>query len=193
MKISTAGNSKLLRQEDVAAPFVAIIQDVRVEKLKDRRGVEEDAYIVHFATGKPMKFNVVNRKTVVAAYGDDREAWIGKPVEIYVDPNVWMGAERTGGIRVRIPVPAPIAAARPAAPKPAPPTPPPLTLDDKHAQALAGIAQADTIANLDAWAKWAKGIPFDERQEDDLADAYHHRKEQLSAAPAGRRATTRRA
>src|ERR1700686_4480771 len=108
MKISTAGNSKLLRQEDVPAPFVAIIQDVRVEKLKDKRGVEDDAYVVYFATSKPMKFNVINRRTVVAAYGDERDAWIGKPVEIYVDPNVWMGAERTGGIPAA-------AASRPAA------------------------------------------------------------------------------
>jgi len=82
MKISTAGNSKLIRQEDVHAPFVAIIQDVRVEKLKDKRGVEDEVYVAYFATGKPMKFNVINRKTVVAAYGDQRDAWIGKSVEI---------------------------------------------------------------------------------------------------------------
>ncbi len=84
MKFSTTGNSKLLRQENVHAPFVAIIQDVRVENLKDKRGIE--GRLRRLLRHRPMKFNVINRKTVVAAYGDQREAWIGKQVEIYVDP-----------------------------------------------------------------------------------------------------------
>jgi hypothetical protein len=33
-------------------------------------------------------FDVVNRKALVASYGDQPDAWIGKPVEIYVDPNI---------------------------------------------------------------------------------------------------------
>ena len=101
MKISTKGTSRFLSQSDIAAPFTAIIQDVRVENLKSNSG-EENKCILYFTTGKPMVFNV-NRKTVVAAYGDDSAAWIGTPVEVYVDPNVHMGSERTGGIRLRIP------------------------------------------------------------------------------------------
>ena len=51
----------------------------------------------------PAERGVGNRKTLGAVYGDQSDAWIRKPVEIFVDPNVWMGAERTSGIRVRIP------------------------------------------------------------------------------------------
>jgi len=180
MKISTAGNSKLLRQEDVHAPFVAIIQDVRVEKLKDKRGVEDDVYVVYFATGKPMKFNVINRKTVVAAYGDQRDAWIGKSVEIYVDPNVWMGSERTGGIRVRIPATAAATAshagagnrngaASGTAPKPAPPPGVFPTLDERHAQLIRAINQTDSDANLNQWLRWGEQFPFSAQQRSEQA------------------------
>ena len=44
MKISTNGTSRFLSQEDITAPFTAIIQDVRVENLKSNRG-DESKYI----------------------------------------------------------------------------------------------------------------------------------------------------
>ena len=201
MKISTKSNSRFLSQEDVPVPFVAIIQDVRVEKLKSNRG-EEEKYVLYFVTGKPMVCNVVNRKALVAVYGDQSDAWIGKPVEIYVNPDVYMGSERTGGIRVRIPTgpapignrPGPLAGAyNGTAPKPAPPpapTPPPAlkptppTLEQQHERALDGMNHAQDRDNLDAWARWAKGFPFDERQRDALEDAYQHSLERIALAVA---------
>jgi hypothetical protein len=183
MEIST-GNPGLLRQQDIQAPLVAIIADVRIETLKDKRGNEDQEYVVYFAVGKPMKFNVINRKTVVAAYGDERDAWIGKPVEIYVVPNVWMGAKRTGGIRVRNPA-ATAAASRPAggARNSAPPASAP-TLEQRHAQALAGFAQVQTVARLAEWATWAEGFPFTEAKTASLADAYRGNKARLTPATA---------
>ena len=36
--------------------------------------------------------------------------------------------------------------------------------------------------NLDAWARWAKGFVFDERQRDALDDAYQHSLERIAVA-----------
>jgi hypothetical protein len=38
--------------------------------------------------------------------------------------------------------------------------------------------------NLDAWARWAKGFPFDKRQRDQLEDAYQHSVERIAVAEA---------
>ena len=186
MKISTKGTSRFLSQEDITAPFTAIIQDVRVENLKSNRG-EENKYILYFTTGKPMVFNVVNRKTMVAAYGDDSANWIGKPIEVYVDPNVWMGSQQTGGIRVRIPAVStarlvaatalPALASVPALNLARPPTP---TLEEQHARLLSGLNAARTQANLDEWAKWGKQFPFSERQKDQAEDRYHVGQDRLA-------------
>ena len=193
MKISTKGASRFLSQEDVPAPFTATILDVRVENLKSNRG-EENKYILYFTTGKPMVFNVVNRKTVVASYGDDSANWIGKLIEVYVDPNVWMGSQQTGGIRVRIPAVGTArlvaATAQPAAPVPVPAltlvqTPPPaltrfdngdgkqLTLVELSAAVVAGFDAARGKVNLDQWAKWGRQYPFTEKQNDLHEDRYN--------------------
>jgi hypothetical protein len=38
--------------------------------------------------------------------------------------------------------------------------------------------------NLDAWARWAKGFPFDDRPRDQLEDAYQHILERITVADA---------
>lgn len=196
MKISTKGTSRFLSQADIPAPFTVIIQDVRVENLKSNRG-DESKYILYFTAGKPMVFNVVNRKTLVASYGNDSANWIGKPIEIYVDPNVWMGSQQTGGIRVRVPAQAPLgttrlvaATALPAASVPAPAlnlsqTPPPeltrfdngngklLTLAELSATLVAGFDAAQDKINLDQWTKWGRQYPFTEKQSDLHEDRYN--------------------
>jgi hypothetical protein len=202
MEIST-GNPTLLKQRDIQAPYVAIIADVRLETLTDRRGNQDEQYVVYFTTGKPMKFNVINRSIVVAAYGKQREDWIGKPIEIYVDPNVYMGAERTGGIRVSIPTDnSHRHAAAPASPpstasKPAPrpaadagngtapalkPTPQPLAAE--KARALEGFRRADTTENLDRWWRWADSLPFDDEARAELSRAYVAAQERIALASA---------
>ena len=44
--------------------------------------------------------------------------------------------------------------------------------------------QAQDRDNLDAWARWAKGFAFDERQRDALEDAYQHCLEHIAVAEA---------
>jgi hypothetical protein len=49
------------------------------------------------------------RPTAQPRSSDQSDAWIGKPLEIYVYSNVWVSSERTSATRVRIPTgPAPI-------------------------------------------------------------------------------------
>lgn len=141
-----------------------------------------------------MVFNIVNRKTLVAAYGDDSAKWIGKPIEIYVDPNVWMGSQQTGGIRVRVPAVdtarhvTDTALAAPTVSVPVPKqilTPPPvltrfdngngqqLTLAELSAALVAGFDAAPAKANLDQWATWGRQYPFTEKQNDLHEDRYN--------------------
>ena len=42
------------------------------------------------------------------------------------------------------------------------------------------MKRAQDRDNLDAWAAWAKGFPFDERQRDALEDAYQHSLERIA-------------
>lgn len=190
MKVSAKGNSRFLAQDDVPEEgFTAIIKDVRVEAFKSNRG-DEDKYVLYFTAGKPMVFNVVNRQTVIASYGDDSDNWLGKPVEIYVDPNVYMGGERTGGIRVCVPKPAPaqprpVAATirtAPPAPKPTAPAP-----ENDHERAIDGMDHAQTRANLDEWAAWGKRLPLTPEQREQQEDAYHRNLERIAMAATARR------
>jgi hypothetical protein len=198
MEIST-GNPALLKQQDIAAPFVAIIADVRLETLTDRRGNADEQYVVYFTAGRPMKFNVINRKTVVAAYGKQREGWIGKPIEIYVDPNVYMGSERTGGIRVRIPAAKPSTPAPAAAPKqkPAPALRPKAALPagtlEQHRTLIECIDAARSNEYLEKVKAWGVQYEFTAAQNNEADEHYQAALERIAmaAAPTNRRRTAR--
>lgn len=45
------------------------------------------------------------QRLIAALYGPDTRDWIGKPIALYVDPNVKFGGASFGGIRVRPSVP----------------------------------------------------------------------------------------
>jgi len=112
-----------------------------------------------------------------------------------VDPNVWMGAERTGGIRVRIPAAAATAAslagagnrngaASGTAPKPAPPPRVFPTLDERHAQLVRGINQTDSDVNLNQWLRWGEQFPFSAQQRSEQAARRNAALERIALATA---------
>jgi hypothetical protein len=180
MKVNPKGSAKYLAKEDLAVPRIVTMTDVRQQHFKNSRG-EDDQLVLYFAGDvKPLVLRPVNRKIIIAAYGDESDLWRGKPIEIYVDPNITMGSDTVGGIRVRIP-----AAPRPAngrAPTPAPAASRP-TVADFVAQALGGMGVARTVENLDEWAQWAKGIrDMSADQQADLEHAYHSAKQRIDAA-----------
>lgn len=41
------------------------------------------------------------QQTIASMYGNDIEGWKDKAITLYVDPNVMMGRDKVGGIRVR--------------------------------------------------------------------------------------------
>ena len=171
MKVSTKGTSRFLAQADIPTPVILTIADVRLETLKSNRG-DENKYVLYFTTGKPMVFNVINRKAVVAAYGDDSDAWKGKPLEIYVNPEVTMGAEITGGIRVRVPAQQTTTPSYGKSPKPAlrPPQPGPA---ENLALALDALTRVSSNSKLEEWKAWWKGLSETTQDMDDtFMDAY---------------------
>jgi hypothetical protein len=75
-----------------------------METLKQENVDEEKAVMLFTdANIKPMIVNSTNWDTLELSYGKDTDLWIGKPVEIYVDPGVSFSGRRVGGVRVRIP------------------------------------------------------------------------------------------
>jgi hypothetical protein len=155
MKRSDAFPSRYLSKDDVKRavdPIRATIKDVLIETLGQGSDAE-DKPVLHFRGSnlKPMVLNAGNWGIVEEAYGEDTETWTGKPVDIYYNPDVMFGKERTGGIRLRIPG-RPHAVPAGATPPSRPETPPEtdlLTLEDAIAAAeKAGIAKDKFLESL---------------------------------------------
>lgn len=104
MKRSDAFTGSYLKQDDVPHPIVAAVGKVVMETLGQGADAETKP-ILHFTDShvKPMVLNFGNWGTIESAYGEDSDMWTGKPVEVYVDPNVMFGTKKVGGLRIRIP------------------------------------------------------------------------------------------
>jgi hypothetical protein len=97
---------KHLAKEDLAnGPIVATISHVRAEMLRNQRtGDEEKKPLLCFSGNiKPIVCNKVNFKMLQQIYGREVEGWYGKPIELYVKPDVEMNGQMVGGIRLRMP------------------------------------------------------------------------------------------
>ncbi len=104
MKRSQAFTGNYLKQEDAPHPFVATVGSVQMETLGQGADAETKP-VLHFTDShiKPMVLNFGNWTIIESAYGEDSDMWTGKPVEVYVDPNVMFGSKKVGGLRLRIP------------------------------------------------------------------------------------------
>jgi hypothetical protein len=169
-------------------------------------------YVLHFTDTrlKPFPMNVTNRRIIVAAYGDDDSAWVGRQIELYFNPSIPnpRNPNQPGGICVRVSIgngprpsaapessslAAPTTSPRPTtgAPNDSAPAPKaaPQPLAAEKAQALDGIRRADTRDNLDRWQRWAASLPFDDLDRAELSRATAAAVERLGmarrSAPAG--------
>jgi hypothetical protein len=62
----------------------------------------EDRLAVHLSAGfKPFLANRTNLRILASLLGPDTGNWIGKVVNVYVDPTVQYAGRLVGGIRVR--------------------------------------------------------------------------------------------
>lgn len=74
------------------------IENVRTASATSKKGV------LYFQENiKPLIVNKSKLKPIVAKYGFETDAWIGKQVTLYFDPTVRFGKELTGGVRVKMP------------------------------------------------------------------------------------------
>lgn len=179
MKRSSAFPPNYLSQDDVAQPIVATIADVHPEALIDQdTGATKTKPVMTFAPDniRPLILNQVNWSTIEAAYGEDSDSWIGKPIELYRDPNIMCGKRRVGGIRVRIPAqqttharPAPATqAARPH------PKEEERSASESLKLVLEAYARQGTIERIEEWHAWYLDTPNTTKEMDDQeSDAYH--------------------
>ena len=114
-KVSEMIVSKFLKKEDFDEDMVATIKGV---KLEDVGNQGEQRWVLYFRElAKGLVLNVTTIRVLEGAYGDDSDGWVGKRVQIYVDPSVSFQGRMTGGLRLRVskaktpaPAPAPVAA-----------------------------------------------------------------------------------
>ena len=94
--------SKYLKQADVKHPTIVTVKDV----VRESVGRDNDPKWCLYTRelDKPMTLNRTNLKRLAATTGSNTlEHWIGKRVEIFVDPNVEFGGDIVGGLRLRKP------------------------------------------------------------------------------------------
>ena len=104
MKRTEAFASNYLNQDDLPHSHTATIKTVGKEMVNTDDNGQREKPVIYFNNGsKPLILNMVNWDTIEAGYGPNSDTWVGKPIELYVDPNVMYGARRVGGIRIRIP------------------------------------------------------------------------------------------
>jgi hypothetical protein len=104
MKRTEAFASNYLNQDDLPHAHTAVIKTVGKEMVNTDDNGQREKPVIYFENGsKPLILNMVNWDTIETSYGPDSDAWVGKPIELFVDPNVMYGARRVGGIRIRIP------------------------------------------------------------------------------------------
>ena len=105
MKVSKLFPSKFIRADDLDGHEVeCTIGDVRVD---DVAGDGSDRKPILFFEGKEkgLVMNKTNSMVIASSYGDDTDAWRGKPVVLYPTQTQFQG-KLVPCIRVRIPVPA---------------------------------------------------------------------------------------
>lgn len=104
LKRSDVFKSKYLSKDDLHTPLVLTVKDVAMQTVQNEDG-NDDVPVMEFREDvKPMIVkNQTNWSNLEEAFGDDTDNWIGKKIEVYVDPNVMFKGKKTGGVRIRIP------------------------------------------------------------------------------------------
>jgi|TARA_R110000751_G_scaffold80621_1_gene162679 hypothetical protein len=79
------------------------ITGVTEEVLANRDGSPGDTrFILALSGAKPLVLNKTNIRRLVAAFdSNESDEWIGKTIQLYLDPDVEFGGEVVGGIRLR--------------------------------------------------------------------------------------------
>jgi len=99
LKVSEMHESAYLSRKDAVNPLRLTMETAYMEEMPDGKTEPVLSWSDHGV--KPMVLNVTNRMFLRDLYGDDSDDWRGKPIEVYVDPNVMHKGQRVGGLRLR--------------------------------------------------------------------------------------------
>ena len=101
MNLNDMFPSNYRTKDDFPNPRVLPMSKITRKEVWRKNG-KQMATVLHFEGNvKPMVLNKTNAIVIARIYGNDTNLWINKRIEVYYDPNVTLGRERVGGIRVR--------------------------------------------------------------------------------------------
>ena len=107
--MAEAVSGEYMTKNDVTTTgMTATIAGITQEKVGQE---QEDKYALHFTGGflKPMVLNKTNINILRALYGDNSDGWVGKQINVFNDPTISYGGQITGGVRLRMVTPEPVA------------------------------------------------------------------------------------
>lgn len=188
---SIVPKSDQLNAEDLlTGPRTVTIVDVT-------RGTAEqpvDIVTAEFGPGRPYKPSKSMRRILVAAWGAEASAYVGRRITIYRDPDITFGKDRVGGIRIshmsnlskRLEISLTVTRGKRAPfvvdPLPdAPPAPAPIT-SEQVAEFERRIADAVTVEHMDALVAKLKAFDLGSHRKSLLA-AWSDRKAAIENAP----------
>lgn len=102
-KTSEMRESKFLKKEDVGAGALMTVSSCEQYNVAKEGAPPEHKWCLTFEeSDKPLVLNSTNIQLCERIFGsDDTDAWIGKKIVLYTDPNVSYQGKVIGGIRVR--------------------------------------------------------------------------------------------
>ena len=113
MKITSAFPSRYLKAADIPSgrSIAVAVREVVMEGVESDHGPAEDKPVVYFEDKqKGLVLNRTNAAVISEAYGDETDAWPGKPLEIYTTQTEFRG-RMVPCLRLRISAAAVVAAA----------------------------------------------------------------------------------
>lgn len=122
-KTSEMRESKFMKQGDVGAGALMTVAGCNPHNVAKEGAEQEMKWCLEFEESeKPLVLNSTNIQLCERIFGsDDTDAWVGRKLVLYTDPNVSFQGKVVGGIRVRAPK---LKAAAGVAAKPVAPPPP---------------------------------------------------------------------
>ena len=100
MKISEAFSGSYLKAADLPQPRVRVVQSITMETIGEEKTSKPVLRFIGEQRG--LVLNKVNGLEIANWYGDDTQAWIGQPVEVYAATTFFSGRQ-VPCIRVRRP------------------------------------------------------------------------------------------
>ena len=89
-----AKSDQLNGDDLIAGPVTVTVRGVK-------RGSDDQPVVMEIDGGhQPYKPCKSMRRVLIAAWGDDGRAWVGRSMTLYCDPEVMYGGVKVGGIRI---------------------------------------------------------------------------------------------